>query len=286
MENTFVARQPILDHQQRLIGYELLFRESEHANESLVNNTNSGDGIDGTLATANVISNTFANFDYAAITGKRPAFIHVNPEFLVNYDITGIPPKKVIIQIQDDVIIDLELVNAVKNIQRQGYQIALDNYRHSSNKHPLLEFVSYVKLDVTQTEPRDAMALIRTLKSFPVKLIAKRVEDLTTFTQCQDAEFDYFQGYFFCKPETMTNQTIAANQLALVELIAKLSNPSTRIEEIEALVSQDAGLSIKLLALMNSTVYRIHRKITSLKRGHCTNWPGQCPAFRFYYCVI
>ena len=68
MDNIFIARQPIYDRKQEVIGYELLYRN---------NNTNKSEFTDGDLASSQVIVNAFMNIGLDNIVGSRPAFIVV-----------------------------------------------------------------------------------------------------------------------------------------------------------------------------------------------------------------
>ena len=61
--NVFLGRQPILDRQQQLFAYELLFRSGSE------NNVNCAGPFDGNQATATVISNAFTEFSMADALG-------------------------------------------------------------------------------------------------------------------------------------------------------------------------------------------------------------------------
>ena len=63
----YVARQPIFNKDKTIFGYELLFREGM---------SNFFSGIDGNVATSNVLSNSFFTIGIEKITGKGLAFIN------------------------------------------------------------------------------------------------------------------------------------------------------------------------------------------------------------------
>jgi c-di-GMP-related signal transduction protein len=45
--------------------------------------------------------------------------------------------------------------------------------------------------------------------------------------------FDYFQGYFFCRPELAGSRRLPVNRLSAIRLITKLNNPDNRMKELE-----------------------------------------------------
>ena len=69
-EQLFLGRQPILDREQRLYAYELLFRSGSQDNTATV--------TDGVAATATVIANAFAELGVEAALGNCRGFINVD----------------------------------------------------------------------------------------------------------------------------------------------------------------------------------------------------------------
>jgi EAL and modified HD-GYP domain-containing signal transduction protein len=98
-------------------------------------------------------------------------------------------------------------------------------------------------------------------------LLAEKVETLDDFTYCKALGFDYFQGYFFCKPEIIKGHRAPANRLTTLQLLAKLRDPTVDFRELEELISRDVALSYKLLRLVNSTLYALPRKVDSLQQA-------------------
>ena len=131
---------------------------------------------------------------------------------------------------------------------------------------PLLEVARYVKLDV-QAFTRDQLAeRVAKLEPYNVKLIAAGVEDHHTFEFCREAGFDYFQGYFFCRPRKVAGHGIPANRLAQMRMMAVLQDPDCELEDLEHAISSDIGLSIRLLRWMNSR-YSLPRKVGSVREA-------------------
>lgn len=74
-QELFLGRQPILDLNQEIVGYELLFRSSE-------NNRSDFDSQD--LASASVIADALANFGLHEVLGDKTGFINVTEDVLLS----------------------------------------------------------------------------------------------------------------------------------------------------------------------------------------------------------
>ena len=92
----FIARQPILDVDLKLYGYELLYRDGKdnyYPNE-----------IDGTAATRILISLMNTEFDIPALTDGKPSFINFTEELFASNFSQHLNPDNVIIEILEDIV--------------------------------------------------------------------------------------------------------------------------------------------------------------------------------------
>ncbi len=254
----FVGRQPILDRQGNIHAYELLFREG-HINAAGV--------IDGTQASASVLHNTLMEIGLEEIVGTKLSFINFNRDLLLSNIPEILPANKVVIEILEDVEIDVHLIEAIQQLKKKGFTIALDDFEYDSKWIPLLDLADIVKIDVLAFSPEKIREHIKLLRPYAVKLIAEKVETQADYDQLYEAGFDYFQGYFFAKPAVVSGKQLASNELALLQLISKLQDPQTEIEEIEKLLEQDVSLSYKLLRFINSAAFGLSEKINSIQRA-------------------
>lgn len=252
------ARQPIFDRENNVIGYELLFRPIEDL-----------DIIDGDLATAQVIMNTFAESTLAVAVDNTNAFINFTDTWLLETPPFG--PENVVIEVLESVTATSELLTTVERLHGQGYQIALDDYSCDLGLSSLIPYASIIKVDVLAHPKKEELAtLVKELRKYPVKLLAEKVEDHGMFSFCQQLGFDLFQGYFFCKPELVQGNVVQTNRLATLDLLAKLSDPDIEVDEIEHALKKDPILMVKLLKLINSARYAHKQKIDTLNRAIVT----------------
>ena len=249
----YIGRQPILNRQQNIFSYELLFRSST------VQSANVTDNI---KATANVMVNTLNNIGISKLIGDKKGFINVDEEILSSGITDLLPTNTTVFELLETVKIDDTVLELCRNAKKAGYQIALDDYIHNGFSQ-ILDIASYIKIDVMATQREEITSIIKALKKYPLQFLAEKVETREDFQFCYDLGFHYFQGYFFAKPSIISSKSISPTQVVLLELSRLLA----REEEffvIEKIFRQNPKLNIKLLQFMNSAAFYTVQKITSI----------------------
>src|SRR5215831_17894051 len=199
-----------------VLGYELLFRDSEADYASF---------SDGDQATAEVILNTFMDIGLQEVVGQELAFINFGRNLIMGNYCESLPRERVVLELLESVEPDDVLLKRLAQLKSAGYRIALDDFVYADPFCRLLESVHFVKLDMMACDEAMIQRSVSALKEFPVKLIAEKVETREQFQFCQELGFDYFQGYFFCRPQLVESRRLPVNRLATIRLITKLNNP-------------------------------------------------------------
>lgn len=256
-----LARQPIFDYNLRVFAYELLFRNSSTDFCANIN----ADAAD--MATAKVINFAFLEIGMDRVLGDHTGFINLTRNFLLSDDPFPLAKEKVVLEILEDIEPDEEIIAAVKNLVKQGYVIALDDFIFSPKLEPLVELATIIKVDILAMTDEELADHVHILRKYPVKLLAEKVETNAQFNYCRKLGFDLFQGYFFSKPSIIEDKVIPARQQQLLNLIARLQDPDIEFDEIERLISQDPALLYKLTRLLNSAAVGLNKHIDSVKHA-------------------
>lgn len=252
-QNVLLARQPIYDTQQNLVAYELLFRPESKGDMP---------SFDGNIATSRVLLNAFTEGDIEKITGGTPAFVNFTKELLLSPP--PFNPEHIVVEVLEDIIIDDDVISAVKNLKQKGYKIALDDFVMDERYKPLLPLADIIKLELPAMSAEELKHAINHLKQFSTSLLAEKIETIEDYKLCKDLGCDLFQGYFLSKPEIIKGRKLPQNKLAVLQLIGELQNPAVNVTELNAIISKDPTLSFKLLKLVNSAAYRRARTIESI----------------------
>lgn len=256
MKYSYIARQPILDRSKRTIGYELLFRDGPR---------NTFPEIDPDLATSRLLSDHFLSTHYSTL-GNNLGFVNFPYQSLINRIPTLFPCENLVIEILEDCPPTSELLTAVREMALAGYSIALDDFIPSKEWRPFLPFVSIIKFDIRSISIEKAQKFIKKLEQTKIQFLAEKVETYDDFQQAHDAGFDYFQGYFFSKPEMIQRKALEPSFITVIQLCNELAKPSIDYKALENLFSQDLSLSYKLLTYVNSSVM-VSAKIKSFKQA-------------------
>ncbi len=259
MVDFFMARQPIYDRRMQVTGYELLYRRQSSSNTADVYNND--------LATAQVILNTFTGPGLEQIVGNRLAYINLTDNFIMGRYPIPFSNSQVVLEIPETMAVNRDTVDAVRALRNRGYKIALDDVS-SLNILPLLDVADVVKVDLVEVGDRIKLAsLVKYLRQYPVRLLAEKVETQKELEFCQFLGFDYFQGFFLCRPSTTRGSMLQPNRMVIIHLMGKLYQPDADYNELEEIVSLDVSLSYKLLRLVNSAYYSIPSRINSIRQA-------------------
>ena len=257
-QSALVGRQAIFDRQMEVFAYELLYRDGTG---------NSATITDGEEATARVLVNTFFELGINQIAGETKAFVNLTEDFFVDRYYEVLPSKNVVLEVLESIAPTPAVLEALIQARQKGYQIALDDFVLRESHRGLMEYADYVKVDVLALTKEELDEQVEMLKEYPVQLLAEKVEDREMYDHCVALGFEYFQGYFFCKPQILVGVSLSSNQMAMVLLLAKLQDPSTEFNDLEDLVKNDVALSVKLLRYVNSASVGLPRSVDSISQA-------------------
>lgn len=253
---TLLAAQPIYDRDSQMEAVELLYRNDLGQSALTVGEHR---------ATSELLFNFCTGIaDHAAHYGAR-AYINVSADFLLSGIVLPVDPEKVMIELVERIDPTPELVMAVRRWHDEGFRFALDDFAFEQSWAPLLEMASVVKVDVSQFPPETVNRHKQQLRHLPVRWLAERVEDEATHDQYLAMGFELFQGYFLARPRLISGQKMSPSGIQLTRLLALLYQPEPDIIELTRVLSQDPDLSLNLIRIVNSPLYRGTNKIASVR---------------------
>lgn len=268
--DAFIARQPIVDGKHQLVAYELLFRHSAHAQSARIESD-----VDAGIS---VISNTLCNMGTEWLLKGKLAFVNMEASMLMSSFSTLLPHDKVVIEVLETVRVSPEMLDRLAELKEAGYRFALDDFHYQPDSEPLLPLASYVKLDVLAHSPADLAKEVKQIKRYPVKLVAEKVETMEQFHHCRELGFDYFQGYYFARPENMVAKVINPGHATVLQLLEKVRQGAD-VKELESLFKKDVALTFKLLRYINSAGFGLSCEVQSIR--HAVSILGMQPLYRW-----
>ncbi|MFO7541897.1 MAG: EAL domain-containing protein [Thiobacillus sp.] len=256
-QDIFLGRQPILDRDQQIVAYELLFRSG---------NTSGATVTDDMQATASVIHHAFSEMGVQTVLGAQLGFINVSADLLLSDLVELLPKNQVVLELLETIQVTDAVIERCRDLKQQGFTLALDDFVYDDSYRPLLALVDIVKVDLLLHSPDELQAAVDQLKQWPVKLLAEKVDSAEQAAYCQSLGFELFQGYYFARPLVLSAKRADSSQLALIHLLGLVLKDADT-QQIEQVFKQHPNLTYNMKQLVNSAGNGANLKITSVSQA-------------------
>ncbi|MGL1956880.1 MAG: HDOD domain-containing protein [Colwellia sp.] len=258
MQNTYIARQAILDNNLKTIGYELLFRDSPD---------NKFPEIEHDIASSKLIIQNHIHGDINTISLGKLAFINFTENCLVH--------KFPLMFDKDSIVIELvghdkptkKLLKIIKFYHEKEYRIALTEYDLLPHWDALFPYIDIVKVDIEKVNTKRIIPAVERMKPFDVKIVAEKVETKNQKQTLAEVGFDYFQGYFYHQPEIIEGQALSPIKTQMLSLLNETFNSPLNYDSVAEIISHDVNLTVGLLKMVNNVATGNKVEITSLKQA-------------------
>jgi Predicted signal transduction protein containing EAL and modified HD-GYP domains len=257
--DVYVARQPVFDREMKLCGYELLYRQSSH---------NYYEGIDDEEATATVLSNSVLVGHFSELVDGKRGFINFPENFLTAGLPHLLPRKKIVVEVLESVQATNEVIKACRQLKRDGYTIALDDFSLTSSREyrALIELADIIKIEFTKINVLDQLKLIRARRDKTV-FLAEKIETSQQYQLAMKMGYKLFQGYFFSKPAMINGKDIGMLNISLIGIIRELERNEPDIGKIAGMIEKDLGLTYKILRLANTVNFGSQYPVRSVQQA-------------------
>ncbi len=251
-----VARQPILDRNRKVFGYDLRF-------QSLVPGEAEESAAD--YASARVISDGIMAIGLDNLIDGRKAFVSVSRHLLVEGIPSVLPPNRVVVELSTDIEADAEVLSACRQLREAGYAISVDDFVLNEWTADLVPLADFLKVDFSGEKAGGDRAV--PIDAGRVAVIAKGVETLDVFEQAAKQGCHYFQGFFFGRPLMLQGRDVRGHKLAHLRLLQALNNPDLSVHQLEDLIKHDAALCYRILRTVNSAAFATQRNIQTIREA-------------------
>jgi EAL and modified HD-GYP domain-containing signal transduction protein len=252
----YVARQPIFDREEKVFGYELLFRDG-------LENAFHGDTDEASRATLD--RSLLMGLD--VLCDGRRAFVNCTRDTLIKGLVTLLPSTMTVVEVLESVPADPDVLAACQSLKEAGYLIALDDYVAGDPREALAEMADIIKVEMQLTSEEERVALIKRFGPWRCRMLAEKIETRAEFVRARDLGFVYFQGYFFRRPEMMNTRDMPANRLNYLRMLQEVSRPELALGELEKLVKAEASVCYRLLRYLNSAMFGFQNEIHSVRHA-------------------
>jgi EAL and modified HD-GYP domain-containing signal transduction protein len=256
MDAFYIARQPIIDRQNRVFAYEILFRGRKPEED-----------VDtGTVMTASTVNNLINVIGVENVIGLHYGIVKITPLFIKRKLIEALPKERLIFALFEEDLHDSELVEMLQNYKEEGYTFAINDLHDPEviRLPHILELISYIKIDHEALDEATIKKIIDTAHEHGIKTICSKIETREAHKNMVDLGCDYFQGYFFKEPEILEEYPIHAETGAILLLWNLIRNDASTDELVEAF-EREHTITLQLLRFINSPFFSLRQTVTSIR---------------------
>lgn len=250
MTDVTLLRQPILDAQMTIIGYELMLHPLEGASQVAMQS----------------FAQLHQTYDLNHLSGGALLFLRANQLVLDESLLTLTEhPERLIVEVEASVAQQPNTLKLLKTLRQEGIRLCLSDYQIDNPDHDrVASACQYVKIKSDNCSDNTFQTSIEKLHQASLKVIAQDVLDESCLHALKTNGFDYFQGFFFTNPIVMHGKKLSASKLNLLQLLSKVNNNDTELEVLAEIISHDVALSHKLLTAINQPQHNLPIHVTSI----------------------
>ena len=258
-QKLFIARQPILDEQEKIFGYELLYRPSY----KLIQHQ-----IDDFHATSHTLVALFHAADVDELLMHKKGFINVDAQMLAS-ELLDFIPQKIVLEILESV--DLaQMEPQLRHARKRGFTLALDDFICTPEGLEYLRefgtFFDIVKFDMLHQNTEldlisQALKIVQKRGAIP---LAEKVETQEEYEKYKNLGFKLFQGYYFAKPQLHCTKIINPTKLKILEI---LNIDCESPQKIANAIKNEPDIALLLLRLVNSSFFALRKEIASVQQA-------------------
>ena len=246
-------RQPIVDRDEKVFGYELLFRNG------LENAFQSGDRDEASRATLD--RSLLVGLD--VLCDGRRAFMICTRDTLIKGLVTLLPSTSTVVEVLESVSADPDVVKACRNLKEAGYTIALDDYVADDPREGLAELADIIKVEMKLTTEAQQAALLKKFGQGSAGCWRKKSRHGRSLCGRGSRGSSIFRDIFSGRPEMIHTHDMPANQMNYLRMLQEVSRPDLDLAELEKLVKAEASVCYRLLRYLNSAIFGFQSEIHS-----------------------
>lgn len=264
-----VVREPLLDSQQQVVGYQFSWMQDELA---------AADEITDTRALIDLMLSTCD--DQLTLSTRYTCFLCAPAPLLLEDAFAFLPAKNTCLIVN---VADLEneaVYTAVKVLRKAGYGILLRGVDMKALNPRQLVLSTAIEVYFDPVNFASQARIYGVLKNSPIRMVARKVSNWQEYDACGTLGLQSFAGAFYLMPRTAISSNAGLNpsQVMLLQLMELVRN-NADIHHIEEKLKHDPAISYKLLHYINSAGFGLGFEIESMR--HAIQVLGYNPLYRW-----
>ena len=259
----FLVREPLLDPQQRVVGYELSWQQSQDADAVRASSTPALESLLAFVA-AQVLGGddgqTWLLLDKILFLEAVPAMLSVDA-------LHQMPPQYTVLSLPAATLADPDTLQAVQALRAGGVGILLRHFSRAPAGLRLSSLASYVEVRFSGANVATQARAYAALKQSGLTMVARPVDNWADFDACAALGLNAFVGKLHLTPRPSTSARGMNPAQAIIMQLMQMVKQNADVVQLEAVLKRDPTLSYKLLRFINSAGFGAGREVQSIRQA-------------------
>ena len=273
-QTNFIVREPLLDPKQRVIGYELSWKDD------------AAQPVDAAALDALVgfVAEHVNDEERGWLLRDKLLFLDAVPAMLSIDALYNLPPERTVLTLVAANLADANTLAAVRGLRAGGVGICLRGGDLQQLGAQLATMASFVEVRFTGADVPAQARTYAALKQSSVRLVGRPVGTWSDFDACAALGLDAFVGklHLTPRPGSVVKGMNPAQQIILQ--LMQMVQRNDDVPKIEQVLKRDPALSYKLLRFINSAGFGAGREIQSLRQA--ISLLGYAPLYRWLVLLL
>jgi c-di-GMP-related signal transduction protein len=270
----YIVREPLLDPQQRVIGYELCWQQQTAAPVSQAELEDLVGFVAGLLV----------DDEHGWLLRDKRLFFHAVPAMLSLDALHALPPERTVLSIAVRELANPDTRAAVLALRAGGVGIAIRSADPALLGRNLSPLATHAEVRFTGADVAAQARTYAAAKASMLRLVGRPVSTWADFDACAALGLDAFVGKLHLTPRPGPPvKSMNPAQTIILQLMQMVQN-NEDVPKIEAVLKRDPALTYKLLRFMNSAGFGAGREIQSLRQAIAML--GYAPLYRWLVLLL
>ncbi|MCL1848239.1 MAG: HDOD domain-containing protein [Clostridiales bacterium] len=254
--DAYIARQPIMNREEKVVAYEVLY----HQDSSTLYNQRD-------FRVANAIAQFFTQIDNSNFLEGKDAFLTFTPNLLMQNIPRIFVEDKLIIQIEDNVLVHPVAQMIIQRYKKQGYRLALVDFEFNNRYFNILNSINILKVDFSDPESDSINTSISIAKRFNKEVAAYNVNSPEAKQKAIELGCDYYQGDSIANMVSSKVKRMDYLESNFFRLMVGITRDDPDMEEIAHIIELDVTLTYSLLKMVNSAYFALADRVKDVQHA-------------------
>lgn len=251
----FLAREPVFDATERVVGYELLVRPGGMVPPAPPRDPDEE---------ISLLVDTLTRFGVEQALGDKMGFLRLGLPALFSDLVELIPRQRFVLEYTLPEALDDALLSRLATLHGRGFQLGR---RWMGNEPGLLEArktASLVVYDLALTPLQEIARIDRLARPQHLQRLVRNVNSRTDFEACRAFGFEFYQGRLLAPAQTLAVNRLDPSRARVMEIF-NLVIGQADVARIENAFKHDVALCYSLLCYINSAGIGLQYKVSSIR---------------------